>query len=309
MLIGGIDIGGTKIAVGVAGADGQLLASQRVPTADPAGPANALARALMALRTCLPDGGRLGAVGVSSCGPLDSKAGVLLSPPNLPGWEGLPVMPVLEAELQVPVILENDCNAAAIGEHRFGAGQGVDDLMYVTLSTGIGAGLILGGRLHRGVQDAAGEIGHQTVDPRGPACPCGNRGCLEALAGGPAIARRAREAIASGRPTSLSAEPDAAEVIGAAEAGDPLAREIWEETLDWLAIGLGNAITTLAPQRIVVGGGIGVAGERLLLEPLRERLKQRVRLAPMERVEVVAAANPRDASLIGALAIARERLG
>ncbi len=305
MLLGGIDIGGTKIAVGVSDADGGLLASRRVPTADPEGPANALARALLALRECVPEGGQLGAVGVASCGPLDSKTGVILTPPNLPDWHGLPLVQVLEAELGIPVALENDCNAAALGEHRFGAGQGVDDLLYVTLSTGIGSGLILGGRLHRGLRDSAGEIGHQTVDPRGAQCPCGNHGCLELLAGGPAIARRAREALASGRASSLAPDCEAAQVIAAAGEGDPLAHEVWVETLEWLSIGLGNAITTLAPQRVLIGGGVSAAGEDLLFEPLRERLRRRVRLVPVEQVEIMPAANPLDACLIGALAIAR----
>ncbi|MFN7133721.1 MAG: ROK family protein, partial [Myxococcales bacterium] len=306
MLLGGIDIGGTKIAVAVADEQGRLLAQARLPTADAAGPRFAVTRAIDALRTLVPRGERIGALGIGACGPLDSTRGLVLSPPNLPGWDAVPVVRWLEVAFGCPVRLENDCNAAALGEHRFGAGRGVDELLYVTVSTGIGAGILSNGSLVRGMRDGAGEIGHATVEPRGPACVCGNDGCLEVLASGTALARRAREAIAAGRGSMLAgaAEVTAERVIEAVRSGDALACELWDATVEWLAIGIGNAIGTLAPQRVVIGGGVSLAGEGLLFAPLRERLKKRVRLLPVELVEVVPAAFPTEAVLIGALAVA-----
>src|SRR5437763_7503791 len=171
-------------------------------------------------------GSRLAAVGVGCGGPLDRRRGLILSPPNLPGWDEFPVVALLEERLGVPVLLDNDANAAALGEHRYGAGRGLRHLVYITISTGIGGGVIVRGELVHGVHDGAGEVGHMTVLPEGPACGCGARGCLEALCSGTSIARRARERLAAGSLSSLGeGEITAQAVAEAARRGDALASD------------------------------------------------------------------------------------
>lgn len=313
-MIGAIDIGGTKVAVGLATPEGTLVATDRFPTAPGRGPQAVLEEAvatLKALAEC--HGAVLTAVGVGSVGPLDLETGTILSPPNFPGWDHVPLKAPLEAALQVPVVVDNDANAAALGEYLLGAGRGSRAMVFATISTGIGGGIVLDGRLLHGVGGGAGEFGHQTIVPKGPLCGCGNRGCLEAVASGPAIARRAREAAQADKaPRMLAlaggdvAALHAGHVAQAATEGEEAARAIWEELIAHLAIGLGNVITTLAPERLVIGGGVGQLGETLLT-PLRAALADRVRMVPMEKVSVVAAAHGAEAGLYGAAALAMAR--
>src|SRR5215213_2964392 len=162
-------------------------------------------------------GSRLAAAGIGCGGPLDRRRGLILSPPNLPGWDEFPVVKLVEERLGVPALLDNDANAAALGEHRHGAGRGYRHLVYITISTGIGGGVIVRGELVHGVYDGAGEVGHMTVLPGGPECGCGGRGCLEALCSGTSIARRAREKLTEGEASSLSSVSPA-EVTGRAVA-------------------------------------------------------------------------------------------
>jgi glucokinase len=234
----------------------------------------AMVREVMAAGNVMADEVR--GVGVSCGGPLDTKTGVVYAPPNLPGWEAVPVKRILEDALGLPVSVENDANATAVAEWRFGAGQGTRNLIFMTVGTGIGGGLILDGRLYHGTNDLAGEVGHQTILMDGPLCGCGKRGCLEALASGPAIARLAREsmmygrhkrvlALAGGKPGDITAE----HVVQAAKEGDPFARQILEEAGTYLGVGIANLIQILNPERVILGT-IAVHAGDLILEPVRK---------------------------------------
>jgi glucokinase len=223
----------------------------------------------------------------------------------LPGWFRVPLIDHLQEALALPVVLENDANAAALGEFRYGAGKGARSIVYLTVSTGIGGGIILEGKIWHGLKDAAGEIGHMTVCPDGPLCGCGNRGCLEAMASGTSIARRAREAVAAGRQTGLSEIPalTSADVVRLAQAGDVVAREVWDSAVTYLGIGVAAVITILAPERVVIGGGVTRAGD-FLFDSLREHLRRRVKLVPVESVAILPAALGPDVGILGAAAVA-----
>jgi glucokinase len=244
-------------------------------------------------------------IGIACAGPVDREAGLVLNPPNLPGWTRVALVEHLEKELGRPAVLENDANAAALGEFRYGAGREAQSLVYLTVSTGIGGGIILGGRIWHGLKDGAGEVGHMTLAPDGPLCGCGNRGCLEAVSSGTAIARRAREALRTGRQSRLGEIQGctAADVARCAREGDSLAREVWEEAIGYLALGVANLITVLAPERVVIGGGVSEAGE-LLFDLLRWEVRRRVRLVAVESVPILPAALGRDVGILGAAAVA-----
>jgi glucokinase len=305
----GIDIGGTKLAVGVVDTDGRILARGETPTLATEGPSRVLDRTVQLAKDTLGRAGiAMGAisrVGLACAGPVDREKGLVLNPPNLPGWTRVKLVEHFERELGCPAILENDANAAALGEFRFGAGRGAQSLVYLTVSTGIGGGIILGGRLWHGLKDGAGEVGHMTLAPEGPLCGCGNRGCLEALASGPAIARQARKALGSERPSRLREIQDitAADVSRLAQEGDAVASEVWEHALAYLGLGVAALITILAPERIVIGGGVAEAGDHFF-EPLRLHVRRRVRLVAVESVPILPAALGRDVGILGAAAVA-----
>lgn len=304
-----IDIGGTKLAAGIVDAGGRILVRGEVATVAPEGPARVLARIVGLGRDLLgrPEvsAGHIRRIGVGCAGPVDRLAGLVQNPPNLPGWTRVALADHLQQAFSLPVVLENDANAAALGEFRYGAGRGTRSLVYLTVSTGIGGGIILDGKIWHGLKDAAGEIGHMTIAPDGPLCGCGNRGCLEAMASGPSIARRAREALVGGRASRLREVPNltAADVVGLAQAGDKVACEVWEETIRCLGLGVAAAITILAPERVVIGGGVTAAGE-FLFEPLRREVRDRVKLVPMESIPILPAALGRDVGILGAAAVA-----
>lgn len=309
MAVLAIDIGGTKLAAGVVDAGGRILARGEVPTIAAEGPTRVLERIvglgkdLLGRSEVSVDAVRR--IGVGCAGPVDRLAGLVLNPPNLPGWTRVALADHLQQAFGLPVILENDANAAALGEFRHGAGKGTRSLVYLTVSTGIGGGIVLDGKIWHGLKDAAGEIGHMTIAPDGPLCGCGNYGCLEAIASGPSIARRAREALAGGRPTRLRGVPSltAADVVRLAREGDEVACEVWEETVRYLSLGVAAAITILAPERVVIGGGVTEAGE-FLFEPLRREVRSRVKLVPMESIPILPAALGRDVGILGAAAVA-----
>ncbi|MCS6830743.1 MAG: ROK family protein [Armatimonadota bacterium] len=283
----GVDIGGTKVACVLADAEGRILARRWQPTRASEG-WQAVVQQLFEMTEQVLAGTLLSQVrgiGVSCGGPLDSQRGIVYSPPNLPGWDAVPVKQLFEERFGLPTRLENDANATALAEHRFGAGQGTRNMVFMTWGTGIGGGLILDGKLYRGTNDLAGEIGHTTVLLDGPACGCGKRGCLESLASGPSIARRARE-LANESPESLvwqRATPDevtAQHIVEAAQDGDTFARFVLSEAATYMGIGIANVAQILNPERVVLGTIAVKAGE-LVLEPLRRALAvhawQRVR--------------------------------
>jgi glucokinase len=294
----GIDVGGTKIACAVGDASGRLLATARRPTrlsgdgaADLAELAGSL-RDLVAEAGCEP--GDVDAIGVSLPGPLDPERGVLLDPPNLPGWHDLPVRDLLADAFSVPVFIENDANAAALAEWHFGAARGYEHVVYLTMSTGVGGGLILGGRLHRGVLASAGEIGHMPIEWDGAPCACGRRGCFEAYVGGAAWAQRLRVVTpATSRVAALAggvAGVTARHLVAAAREGDAFALEEMRRWNDYVARGITTLAFVLAPQVVVLGTIATAAGEALSLAPIRARVAERIWPFLAERLQILPAA-------------------
>jgi len=304
-----VDIGGTKLAAGIVDADGKMLERGEVPTLAHEGLEPVLERIVGLGRDLLARAAAqkepVQRIGIGCAGPVDLKAGKVFNPPNLPGWSEVSLVRHIESALGLSAVLENDANAAALGEFRYGAGRGARSLVYFTVSTGIGGGIILDGKVWHGLKDAAGEVGHMTVCPDGPVCGCGNRGCLEAMASGPSIARRAREAVAAGRPTRLREVPvvTSADVVRLAQEGDAVAREVWDAAVKYLGIGVAAVITILAPERVVLGGGVTRAGD-FLFEPLRAEVRRRVKLVPIESVRILPAALGPDVGILGAAAVA-----
>ncbi|NDL60503.1 ROK family protein [Phytoactinopolyspora mesophila] len=267
-----LDIGGTKLAVGVVTSDGAVHGLLVEPTRREQGPDAIISRLFGMGRSAIARAGlEVAAVGISCGGPLDSTRGILLSPPHLPGWIDIPLGDMARAEFGVPAFLENDATAAALGEHRFGAGKGVSTMLYLTISTGVGGGSVIHGKLHRGAAGNGGELGHVVVRPGGRMCSCGRRGCLEAYVSGTSIAERAAEALASGEVSTLAdADPlTSVEVADAARADDQLARRIWDETTDVLGQAVTDLVNIFEPELVILGGGVTRTGS-MLLEPVAE---------------------------------------
>ena len=281
----GIDLGGTKIDIACARLSGRVLAQQRIPTRPEDGPERGMERVLEAADEVLDQAGvarvELTALGMSVPGPWDRQAGTFLELPNLSSWSGFPVRRRLEDHFSIPVHMDNDANAAALAEWKFGAGKGCRNLIYLTMSTGIGGGLILDGRLYRGQNYNAGEAGHQIIVPEGAICGCGMKGHLEGLCSGSGVARRLREIVtpessmmwqmAGGDPANLSAEI----LVDAVRRGDVQAGEFFQQTLEELSTGLANLIFILNPEMIILGT-IVARNPDLYLEPLDRLVRRKV---------------------------------
>ena len=283
----GIDIGGTSFTIGSVAADGgrvAVLANQ--PTLaeggadDVVGRIAALARDVIARTEAAEPGSACLGIGIGAPGPLDTTRGIVHLTPNL-GWVNFPLRDRLEGALQLPAALDNDANCAVLGEWWMGAARGTRHAIGITIGTGIGGGIIVDGRLYHGASDCAGEIGHASIDATGRRCKCGNDGCLEAYASGPAIARRAVEAIESGAETALVGRVGgqldaitAQTVYEAAREGDELAREVVNDTARFLGSGLANLLNIFNPEVVVVCGGVTGAGD-LLFHPLRREVARR----------------------------------
>jgi glucokinase len=260
-----VDIGGTKVAVGLVDGEGKILAQQRQPMIANSDAEVALAAVTGAIDSLISSTGGVRGIGICAPGPLDPQAGVIINPPNLPCWRSFPLAQKIAAKYRVPVTLDNDGNAAALAEQRWGAARGFRYVFYATLGTGIGTGIVFDGAIYHGRTGSAAEGGHMSIDYRGPRCACGKRGCIESLAAGPAIAARAREKFAAD-PSCRSAILDLAhgdasqissEMVGKANAaGDSLAREVLAETVELLTAWLGNIVDLLDPDVLVIGGGV-----------------------------------------------------
>lgn len=301
-----LDIGGTKIACGRFTEDGILEEKIVFPTKAERGYRKVLEDIILNLLKLKTEDAI--ALGIGTAGPLDRIKGEIYSPPNLPGWDVVPLKKDLYESLKIPIFMDNDANAACLGEYLFGAGKGVKNMVYITVSTGIGGGIIVNGSLLHGVRDSAGEVGHQTILPDGPLCNCGNRGCLEALSSGTAIAKRAMEEIKNNKDTILKEwaekkELTAKHVREAMLRGDKVAKEIWDSAMEYLGIGVGNIITIVSPERVVIGGSVGLSGEDVI-EKIKEVVKKRVFLVPTDRVEIVPAKLRENVGLYGAFAVA-----
>jgi glucokinase len=275
-----LDIGGTKLAAGVVNRSGDVLSFVRTPTKVEEGPEAAVKRLLELGHEALAASGRdVTAVGIGCGGPLDPVTGRVLGPPGLPGWDDVPIVDLVAAAYGRPAFLENDATAAVLGEYHYGPWQGVRHMLYLTVSTGVGGGLIVDGRVHRGAAGHGGEFGHVIIDWRGRVCGCGQRGCIEAYASGSSIARRAAEALSAGAPSSMSGRPTAEAVAAHARKGDPLATRIWDETTAALGRALAVMVNVVEPQLVILGGGVTRAGDMLLLPVRRAALSQAMRPA------------------------------
>jgi glucokinase len=301
----GIDLGGTKIGTGVVDLEGRVRERDYQPTRAQEGPEAGIKRMASTARRVMERAGidarDVVSVGVGAPGPLDIARGLLLDPPNLPTWRDVPLGQAIERELHIPAYLENDANAAAIGEYLYGAGRGTRHMIYVTVSTGIGGGLILDGRIYHGARGGAGEIGHTTLLPDGPLCTCGNRGCLEALASGTAIARQGRELVQRGIPTLIQDKEriSAREVVEAMRQGDPYATSIITRAMHYLGIGMANLVNLFNPEMIVIGGGLSNLGEDLLA-PVRRRIAAHAFPAAARQVQVTLAELGDEVGIVGA---------
>jgi glucokinase len=300
-------VGGTKIAAGVVTPEGTILEQTRYPTpASPKRLVESIARAVLEVK----EGVEVGGACLAVAGLILSQENRVVFSPNLHAVEGIPLKDELEPRIGVPLTVENDANAAAWGEFRFGAGSEVDHLVFVTLGTGVGGGVISHGVLLRGAQGSGGELGHVTIQATGPRCACGNRGCLEALASGTAISRRARE-LASEKPNSalgrLAAERKilGEDVTRLAREGDELALSVLEETGRWLGIGLAGFVNIFNPEVVAVGGGVVAAGE-LILKAAREEVYLRARPPSRDLAEIKEASLGSESGVLGAAALARE---
>jgi glucokinase len=302
----GIDLGGTKIRTGLIDRDGTVLYSDYQPTLADEGPEVVIQRIIAGVERVLAqadlghDG--ISAIGVGAPGPLDIPRGLLIEPPNLPGWCDVPLRDIVGARIGAPTYLENDANAAAIGEYLYGAGQGTRNMIYVTVSTGIGGGLILNGRIYHGVSGGAGEIGHMTILPYGPHCGCGNRGCLEALASGTAIAREGQEVIDRGIPAAIGSQGgqvSAKDVVDAMHSGDAYARQIVAQAMAYLGIGMANLVNLFNPERLVIGGGLTALGDDMLI-PVRRAIRLRAFPSASAQVAVALAQLGPEVGVIGA---------
>lgn len=308
-----VDLGGTSIRAARFSPSGPpALAQAKTPTQASEGPEAVVRRIVQTIEQVLPPGASDLRVGVGAPGPLDPRRGIIIDAPNLPGWVNLPLRDILQERLGFPVAVGNDANLAALGEWRFGAGRDTQDLLYLTISTGIGGGVIIDGRLLVGHSGLAAELGHMTIDPDGPLCSCGLRGHLEALASGPAIARRARELIEGGRPSSLAERLRAdgritAEAVGeAAVSGDLLARQVLDEAGEAIGLHLASLLHAFDPEIIVLGGGVMKVGP-LLFEPIERALRAHVlHPAYLQGLRLVPAALGDEVGLIGAMVLASQ---
>ena len=310
----GIDLGGTKLETALVDGTGHILASRRGPTQPEAGPDEVINNIVACVHQCLKDAGKaVLAVGIGVAGQVD-KAGIVHFAPNL-GWHNVPVKAKLEAALDMPVIINNDVRAATYGEWQHGAGQGVDDLVCLFVGTGIGGSIVSGGRLLEGSSNSAGELGHITIVNNGRRCHCPNYGCLEAYAGGWAIAERAQEAVladpqAGERLITLAGDIhhiSAATVAQAHHEGDPLATRLIQETAQYLAAGVVSIVNAFNPRLIILGGGV-IQGMPDYVPAMEHAAREKALPPAVENLRVVMAALGDKAGVIGAAALARQHL-
>ncbi len=309
-----LDFGGTKHAAALAYVGERQWLDKRQQLRPPAADAQADLDIVLRLARELLVGQAhpLGAVGVSFGGQVDFETGRVRRSTHVPGWHDFPLRAELEKHFGVPVSVDNDANAAALGEYAFGAGQGCPSLLYVTVSTGVGGGWIVGGRVHRGAHNLAGEIGHLTVQPDGPVCTCGRRGCVESLACGPALARAARAQLRTASDSLVlhlaggKAEAITGELVAQAAAqGEALADEVLLAAARHLGHGLGLALTLMNPHRVILGGGVTKAGARWWAEVHRAA---QANTLPDISADIVPAALGADSPLWGAVALVSGKL-
>lgn len=303
----GIDLGGTKINTALADFHGDIKRQITIPTVAQEGEAAVLNRIIETVEYVLKDGevtsGDLIGIGIGSPGPLNAKTGRIITTPNLP-FKNFNIVEALKKRFNLPVYLDNDANVATIGEFMFGAGIGTENMLYFTVSTGVGGGAILNGKIYRGSTSNALEIGHTTVVQEGPRCGCGNIGCLEAVASGTAIGKRGKEAVETKVETSLKNYHTitAYEVFKEAESGDLVSKEIIDNALNYLGIGIANSINTFDPEIVIIGGGVSKAGN-VVFDKVKEVVNKRCFKVLSESCDIVPSTLGTDAGVIGAIAL------
>ncbi len=310
-----VDLGGTQIRAARYTSEGVQEARVAMPTDARDGREAVLRRLHSAIHQVWPLDASVAGIGLGVPGPVDFKRGILRLAPNLNGWENVPLRDIMLEKFSVPVFLGNDADVAALAEHRFGAGRGVSDMVYMTISTGIGGGLIFNNHLFTGGNGLGGEVGHTVADPRGPRCGCGNYGCLEMMASGTAIARRARERIAAGEPSLLTEMVSgdlerltAKEVSDAGHQGDALATAVFEEAGVYLGAAIVGMMYVLNPSLFVLGGSVTLADD-LLFNPIHQTVAARAPQVYREQTRIVKAMLGADVGLWGALALCLMELG
>ncbi|MBI4286066.1 MAG: ROK family protein [Chloroflexi bacterium] len=312
-----LDLGGTKILAVLVSRDGHIIDSERRPTLATEGPPRVIERLFGAVDSLLERGGldlsQLDSISIAAAGAINYEEGIVTLSPNLPGWRNIPLRDMVRERYGIEVFLMRDANAAALGEQRYGAGRGAHHLIYLTVSTGIGGGIIIDGKGYIGHSGGAGEIGHITIDVNGPVCSCGNKGCLEMLASGAAVAREARRRITAGERSALTEmvssniEAITAEYVGAAaRANDRLAQDVIAQAANYLGVGLVNIVNIFNPELVIIGGGLAKLGD-LLLEPARQVVMARAFPMAAQAVRIVPAALGDDAGVLGAALFARSR--
>ncbi len=313
----GVDLGGTNVKTAIVTPDKEVLSKDSRPTHAGEGPVavfeamEASARDAMQAVDVTPED--VLAAGFGAPGPMNWRTGVVYSPPNLPGWKDVPLADEMAKRLGVPCYVDNDANVACYGEYWLGAGQGTESMVVLTLGTGVGGGIVVFGRLLRGIDGTAAELGHLKVQRDGRACGCGNRGCLEAYASVTGMVKTAVENLAKypdsklnllcdGRPDTITGKM----ISDAAGEGDAFARWVFQETATWLGIGIGSLINMQNPEKVVLCGGMIAAGD-LLFKPVREAVRANCFEVPGNRCEIVPAGLGGDAGVIGSAGCALDR--
>ncbi|QVL57888.1 MAG: ROK family protein [Simkaniaceae bacterium] len=310
----GVDIGGTKVSICLGDSEGNIHASKRVETATLGGPETGLPKLVELIGHLIRDENieieDIRGIGLAVPGPVSTKTERILTPPNMPEWVNVPIVQYLREKLGRLVFMDNDANAGALGEWEFGAAKHLDNLVYLTMSTGMGGGIIVDGKILQGATDTGGEVGHYVLDPNGPKCPCGQTGCFEAFCGGASVAHTLQQKVKKNQKSLILKEVegkieniDMKSLIAAVKKSDSLALEFWEEYIERLAQGIGVLLQTLNPDAIILGT-IATHNKELVMQPLRQALPRYAWKAPLEHCRIEPSALGSDLGKLGALALA-----
>ena len=312
----GVDIGGTNVKIALVDEKGIIAYSNSVPTRAEMGYEYTIQNIINTIKESLKESNNdianIGGIGFGLPGQIDSMNGVVRLLPNIPGWVEVPLAKIVQSEFNVPVKLDNDVRVATLGELNFGAGKGCQNLVCITVGTGVGSGIVLNGQLVRGASMTAGELGHVIVEKdNGQICGCGARGCLEAYASGPSVVKMAKDYIAGGKSTKFKEIAQGNEitpfmVYEAAKQGDAVAKQIFNIVGEYLGVALVSVVNLLNPEKIIVGGGVGQAGD-LILNPVREAIQRRCIPTSAAAVEVVQAQLGESAGVVGASILVNQK--
>lgn len=303
----GIDVGGTNVKIALVDEKGSIIYSNSVPTRAEMGYEYTVNNIKQAIKDLMNESKctDIAGIGFDFPGQIDYKNGIVRLAPNIPGWINVPIAEIIENEFKIPTKIDNDVHCAALGELKFGAGKDCENFICMTVGTGIGSGIVINGKLVRGVSNAAGELGHIKLEMNGgPLCGCGDYGCLEAFASGPSIVKMAEEYIMGGKSTKFREMANGSPITPftiaeAAKQGDPVAKRIFTIMGEYIGYGLTSVVNLLNPEKIIIGGGVADAGD-ILLNPIKETIKKRAMFVAGSAVEIVPAQLGNSAGVIGA---------